>query len=120
MAWWHSVIPAAVETFGQQGADGAVDWRRYKYSDEEVEELRAALTLKSSASGHKARIENGLVGSILRVLADHGCSLDDLRLRINLDNKFNLAHPEWSKILMRNLRGRRVFVWVSPGFKVDE
>ena len=120
MTWWQGVIPAAVETFGERGAGGAVDWRRYQYSEEEVEELRAALTLKSVSSGHKARIEKGLVGSILWVLAGHECGLEDLRLRINLDNKYDRAHPKWSKVLIRELQGRRVFVWVSPASEDED
>ena len=114
MTWWHGAIPVAVERFGQHGAGGAVDWRRYQYSEGEIEELRAALTLESVKSGHKARIEKGLVGSILWVLAEHGCDLEDLEIRINLDNKYDRAHSSWTKVLIRQLEGRRVFVWVSP------
>lgn len=111
MGWWQSVIPAALETF-RQGAEGAVDWRRYQYSEAEIEELRAALTLESGSPSHRPRVENGLVGNILRVLADHQCDLEDLQVRVNLDNKYDRSHPRWGKVLIRDLQGRRVLVWV--------
>ena len=111
--WWEKVIPRAIEEFGQHGAKGAVEWRREQYDEEEVEELKQALSMKSIAPGQRSRFQRGLAGSVLEALDRFQCDLSELRVRVNLDHLYHHAHPEWIRVLMRNLPKRRVCVWVS-------
>ena len=114
LGWWDDVIPDAVRRFGQHGAAEAAEWRRYEYSDEEVEELMSALSLDALAPSHRTRIKRTVVGAILETLDEHQCGLYDLEVQVNLDHLFSDRHPEWTRILMRELSGRRVCVWVAP------
>ena len=109
--WWRRQIPEAVQRFGTEGAD---ELNRYQYEAEEIAELADALSLTRIAPSQRGRIERALVGSILEVLARLQCGLEDLKVQVNLTHTYDRHHPEWSRVLMRELLGRRVCVWVAP------
>lgn len=108
--WWRNAIPEAVRRFGEEGAD---DLGRYDYSAKEIEEVAEALSLRALAPAQRGRVERAVVGSLLEALARHRCELTELRVQVNLTHVYDRSHPEWTRVLMRELQGRRVCVWVA-------